>query len=397
MISVGVFISSAISAPNGAAGFVRRLYENADCFRALGIELVGPFCGKASSSNMTTYANSSRASFKKNIKDLLSKTSFGTELALYLGGKRHAIEAVDAFAASNEKTDVALFNDLDVLTEFHNRFSSIHIPFISIEHDNGVFGQMLREVYPNIPNHVISKRLKTQCSINDLIVFVGKANQERFCEQNPNVADKTGFIHLGVDDISEVPSNDNDLVLPLAPYEFCLICTGTLCDRKNQLNIIRAISHPEVKGKVALILLGNGPDYEAAQSLVQQLGVSEYVSLPGSTNRVADYLRHADAYICASKSEGLPTAILEAMSLSLPIITTRAGSAEEAISNANGLIINDTTEYSIAAAISELLRMPNELKSMGEGSRELYETCYTTETMCNDLGRLILTLCGEVE
>ena len=396
MINVCFFISSSINAPNGAAGFVRRLYSHSKSFESNGIKLVGPFCGVAASQDMVKYSNSFTAKLKKLVKDTLAMTRWGTLRSLYLGGKRHAIEAINAFDNNSNSIDVAIFNDVDVLAVFINHYPDFQGKIISIEHDNGVFGQMLLETYPNVPANVIAERLELQCNANDLIVFVGECNRARFAYLNSNAAYKTRSIHLGIDDLLQVHNADADVVLPNRRGALTLISTGTICDRKNQLSIIRAIAQPGIKGKVSLILLGNGPDYEQALKLSKELGVSKSVSLPGTTENVTGYLHKADSYICASKSEGLPTAILEAMAVGLPIITTKAGAAEEAVSNGNGMIIKGCGPVEIAGAIEELLKRKTELKDMGAKSRELFERCYTSEVMCSELSNLICEIVGEV-
>jgi glycosyltransferase involved in cell wall biosynthesis len=100
-----------------------------------------------------------------------------------------------------------------------------------------------------------------------------------------------------------------------------LITVGQLCTRKNQVTVVRALAHARHKD-VCLQVVGDGPDRRALENLVQELDLSSRVEFTGRLERddVLRALWRADACIAMSRGEGLPIAVLEAMSCHCPVI-----------------------------------------------------------------------------
>ncbi|MCL5795141.1 MAG: glycosyltransferase family 4 protein [Patescibacteria group bacterium] len=94
--------------------------------------------------------------------------------------------------------------------------------------------------------------------------------------------------------------------------------------KKNGLDIlIKSIKDLNVK----VIILGTGKQESKLKALAQELGLREKVLFLGHVSHkdLPRYLKIADVFIRPSRSEGLGTAFLEAMSVGLPIIATRVG------------------------------------------------------------------------
>jgi glycosyltransferase involved in cell wall biosynthesis len=74
------------------------------------------------------------------------------------------------------------------------------------------------------------------------------------------------------------------------------------------------------------VLVGDGPEREALVFLVDQLGLVDAVELTGSVppDRVRELLDTAAVAVCSSRSEGTSNAVLEAMALGIPVVSTRA-------------------------------------------------------------------------
>ncbi len=104
-----------------------------------------------------------------------------------------------------------------------------------------------------------------------------------------------------------------------------LLCTfvGELSGRKNQAFLIQAVKQLRHFGIPAkLLLLGEGSERRELEALVSSLSLEDHVFLPGNIEGVSDYLAITDLYVCASRSEGLPFNILEAMNYGLPILAS---------------------------------------------------------------------------
>ncbi|MBK3146595.1 glycosyltransferase [Enterobacter hormaechei] len=107
---------------------------------------------------------------------------------------------------------------------------------------------------------------------------------------------------------------------------------GSLIPRKANHHTLEALAqfnqrHPQAKWK--MVLVGEGAERGALTAQADALGIAEHVIFTGFQNTPFDYLATFDAFILASKSEGLPRVVLEAMLLNIPVIGSKVtGTAE---------------------------------------------------------------------
>ncbi|MEG2118973.1 MAG: glycosyltransferase, partial [Pseudoflavonifractor sp.] len=109
--------------------------------------------------------------------------------------------------------------------------------------------------------------------------------------------------------------------LGLDPEAFYLVYAAEFSGRKNQSFLIRAL--PKLPPAVKYLLLGRGDLLADCQALAQELGVGERIVFPGHV-QTAPYLTAADCCVSASRSEGLPFNLMEAMATGLPIVASAA-------------------------------------------------------------------------
>lgn len=154
-----------------------------------------------------------------------------------------------------------------------------------------------------------------------------------------------------------------------------IISVGTLYWIKNQLMTIRVVSVLHESGyKVELTLLGDGEDREKIQNAIKENKADSYIFTPGSKKNVEDYLRQADLYVSASKTEGLPLSILEAMACGLPVVATDAGGTRDIVKDGiNGFLIEVDNEVEMKEALQQLINNKQLRKACSAKSREIAE------------------------
>jgi len=119
------------------------------------------------------------------------------------------------------------------------------------------------------------------------------------------------------------------------------------------------------------IIFSDGEDRDKLAKLIQDMNLSEYVTLAGFVDKGARYLTGFDIFLLSSQKEGLPYVILEAGYAKLPVIATRVGGIPEAIEDTfSGLLIPPQDSLAITENLNSLLTDKVAGKKYGE---ELYK------------------------
>jgi colanic acid/amylovoran biosynthesis glycosyltransferase len=122
------------------------------------------------------------------------------------------------------------------------------------------------------------------------------------------------------------------------------ICVGRMVEKKGFTDAVRCVALARAEGAdVELTLIGDGPQMPEVKRLVKSSGLASIVRLLGARPRsqVIEEMRSSDAFLLASKTasdgdkEGIPTVIMEAQFIGLPVVSTRHSGIPEAIPEPN--------------------------------------------------------------
>ena len=123
---------------------------------------------------------------------------------------------------------------------------------------------------------------------------------------------------------------------------------------------------------VKLCLYGDGEDLSEMMRLTKNLGISDKVEFKGKVNNPAQYIATSKCFVMSSDFEGISNALLEAMSIGLPVITTDTspGGARFLIENGvNGFIVNRGDASMLAEKLIYLFQNPLVADSIGNKAR----------------------------
>lgn len=120
--------------------------------------------------------------------------------------------------------------------------------------------------------------------------------------------------------------------------ELTALFLGRIGERKGVYDLLEVANKIE---NLKIIIAGDG-ETQKAQNIVKENNLKNVTILDWiNEEQKAEYLKNADMYILPSYDEGLPMSVLEAMSYSLPVITTNVGGIPELVEdNKNGILIN---------------------------------------------------------
>ena len=169
-----------------------------------------------------------------------------------------------------------------------------------------------------------------------------------------------------------------------------IVSVGRLMPQKNHEMLIRAFASLAKKlPDYRLVIYGEGKNRQNLEALITQLHLEQFVLLPGSVSNVPQAIADAQVFALSSDYEGMSNALMEAMCLGLPVLSTAVSGTSDLIeSERNGLLVPVGDE---SAFTNELLRLtldPALQKHFGEEAQELTKRC-SPEAVCDQWEALL--------
>lgn len=139
-------------------------------------------------------------------------------------------------------------------------------------------------------------------------------------------------------------------------------------------DVIRIFYNVLKKVPAVLILVGDGPERSECENLVRELVISDKVIFMGKQDSISEILSASDIFLMPSESESFGLSALEAMSCSLPVISTNIGGLPEVnINGITGYTSNVGNIQSMSDYTIDLLTDSNKYKTFSENARKRAE------------------------
>lgn len=171
-----------------------------------------------------------------------------------------------------------------------------------------------------------------------------------------------------------------------------LLAVGRLVHSKAHELLIAAM--PAVLKKIPNVkvgICGDGVLRSKLEEQIHSLGLSDSVKLLGQSDYVTKFLASADVFVMPSLWEGLPIALLEAMSAGLPVIATKVEGIEEVVMEGeHGILVPVGDVKALTEAILHLLIDPQLRRKMSDACKAKVLASYTTDRMCEQYLDLML-------
>ena len=118
-------------------------------------------------------------------------------------------------------------------------------------------------------------------------------------------------------------------------------------------------------------------------SQAEGLGVAGQVVFAGLRDDVEVLLRGADALVLSSRSEALPTVVIEAMATGLPVVATRVGGVPELVDpERSALLVPADDPAALRNAIERIVASDDLRRTLGARGREVAIERFRLERMC---------------
>lgn len=233
--------------------------------------------------------------------------------------------------------------------------------------------------------YVLAERLTSPLA--DRIVAVSAAIARDLVERYGIAAARTVVVRNGIDAWAFRPTREPAAVradLGVAGGRRVVVMAGRMTPQKGWDVLLEAAARlAAVRSDLAWVLVGDGPLRPALTRRAAELAVAAHFT--GARADMADVLGCADVVVLASRSEGLPFTLLEAMALGKPVVATRVGGVPEVVEEGrSGRLVPREDPAALATAIADVLEAPD-AAAMGARGRARVEAAFTLDGMVRAL------------
>jgi len=118
-------------------------------------------------------------------------------------------------------------------------------------------------------------------------------------------------------------------------------------------------------------------------------GMESYIIFPGLQTNVLPWLSAIDIFMMTSEFEGLPIALLEAMSMECAVVCTEAGGIKEVIRNGKDGFTEQVEDWeSLVRPLDYLIQNPSEIKKYGQLARDRVINSFSLNSMVQNTEKL---------
>ena len=215
-------------------------------------------------------------------------------------------------------------------------------------------------------------------------IAVSNAVKEFMVETNISYAEKIVVIYNGIEPTkvrADIFNDDQNILIGTV---------GTLYPLKGFQFLIQALpairqEFPEVK----LEIIGEGAYKKALVREVGRRKMEKFVKFAGFQTDIEKSLAKLDLYVQPSISESFGLAIVQAMSVGLPVVATRTGGIPEVVTEGkSGLLVKAGSHKELSKAIITVLRDRTMARKMGEFARRESVTRFNLKDMIEEVEKL---------
>lgn len=214
------------------------------------------------------------------------------------------------------------------------------------------------------------KVLEHHVAVSETIAELMKKHKIGF-KVIPNGVDMSVYSPLSEEARSALKSK-----LGIPEHKIIILSVGSMIKRKSPETVIGGFCLSDLAKDSVLIMIGDGPLLHKMKHYSREI---DNVVFVGNTNKVHEYLKVGDFFISASLSEGLPNAVLEAMSCALPVILSDIGQHNDIFRNSQ-----DSGIFFRSGNVMDLARQIDRMKGDRPGGmvfREIIKERFSSKTM----------------
>jgi glycosyltransferase involved in cell wall biosynthesis len=251
-----------------------------------------------------------------------------------------------------------------------------------------------RHISAPVPHNALSRWLYTRAAAR--VITTGEALRRQLVEENGFPAWTIASVPTGIEAARFSPGDRAaaraQLGLPLSPTLVGIV--ATLRSWKGHRYLLDAMTRlPE---SIELAIVGDGPQRAALETQVAGAGLAQRVHMVGRRDDVLPWLRAFDVFALPSyANEGVPQALVQAMLVGLPCVTTAVGGMAEASADGRtALVVPPRDAPALAGAILRLANDEGLRRALGEAARKHCAASFSYDRMLERMEAIYRDVAG---
>lgn len=170
-----------------------------------------------------------------------------------------------------------------------------------------------------------------------------------------------------------------------------LVTVGRLTCQKNHILLIKSVIELHKNYDITLSIYGEGEDKNRLENLIYEHKANEYIFLKGRSNDMPNTLNQYDMFILSSNYEGMPNALLEAMAVGLPCLSTDCQTGPKSIikDGYNGLLCKTNSFSDMTNKIEKVICNIDLANKIASNARKTIKENYTEDKIISDFFSMI--------
>lgn len=202
----------------------------------------------------------------------------------------------------------------------------------------------------------VSRLIEQRYKVLDSIVFVSKDSKDEFIEIFGSFNDMPVIYNPISSEEVLRKSNHNSIFTFKNTNVFKFVAVGSLSPVKNYDFLIDSVFYLiKTNNKFIVYVLGTGYLEDKLKEKVSSLKLNNYIHFLGFSDNPYCFIKSCDVFVMASKSEALPTAMIEAMVLGKPVLTTNVSGCREVVMNGEYGLLADNSPKNFASLMDKLI------------------------------------------
>lgn len=182
---------------------------------------------------------------------------------------------------------------------------------------------------------------------------VSSGMKARIMKEYPHIPEERIRVVLnGTDFEAQIPSEEIRKTYGISDERKVLLCIGSICERKNQIQILRVMEQmpPEQRNRMVVFFCGTDMTEGWFEGEIESRGLKDCCIYAGALTqeKLHDYYNAADGLISTSKKEGFPMVFLEALVYGLPVLIPAGLDSNEDFCHPDAVCIaKDTSDKAV--------------------------------------------------